>query len=235
MTTLDAGSMFLAHLCWMGRREDEHLSFTSSLELCIGIAYQRHERGQEHVYIAWGNTRKLQTPAGERAAFYPVLGLRRRLPDGHILGLTKRTRDKLQDRYFTQETVSFGEMLDPDRAVVHVPFETLVENGLLELIPELIIDNPLLEHNGMYNHYVWMKRKLFRRPKAKDITQTELVLCDRIASCFRSKSEAKAPFWCFIKFLSVRLRPDKNSAFRAWVREHYNGESSSPSLAGLMC
>lgn len=185
--------MFLAHLCWMGRQEDEFLSWTCSLFLCLGIALLRYEKGQEHVHIAWGNTRKLQNLDGERAAFYPVLELRRRLPDDHILGLTKKARHKLQPRFFTQESVSFGEMLDPEDAVIHVSLATLIENGLLELIPELTIKDSLLERNGMYNHCIWMNRKLFRTSGATEITQAELILCHRIASCFMGKKDAHAP------------------------------------------
>lgn len=224
MTAQDASVMLDAHLCWIGRKEDEFLSWTSSFLLVLGIAFRRHETGQKHVYIAGGNTRKFRTTDGAQAAFYPVLALMRLLPLVDIFGLTRRTLVILRSNHFTQESVSFGDMLDPEGALVHVLLEDLVENGLLELIPELVTNTSFLERNGMYNHCLWLKQELFWRAEPQEITDADLILCNKLSACFKSKTETKAPFWCFIKFLAVRLRPSDNPAFKQWVRKHYNGE-----------
>lgn len=151
MTESDASLMLAAHICWLNRRENEFLSWTSSLLSLLAHIILRHEKGQKDIFIAFGNTRKLQTPtAGEQASFYPTVSLLRMLPQADLAELTALTMRKLHHRHYTHESVSFGEMRDPDRAIIHVLFEELVRNGLLEIMPELCVSDLFPEPTGLY-------------------------------------------------------------------------------------
>lgn len=71
---------------------------------------------------------------------------------------------------------------------------------------------------------MWLKKFQFRMADPEMITWKELRICDRLAALFKTEGEEKAPFWAFIKFLSLRRRPNLNPKLRRWIEEHYEGE-----------
>ena len=113
MPLWDIARMHTAHICWLNRRENEFLSWTSSLLFVLTHAILRHEKGRKDIYLAFGDTRKLQTPAGDQAPFYQTLDLMTVLPYVDPSSLTKLTVTKLHPRHFPHESVSMGEMRDP--------------------------------------------------------------------------------------------------------------------------
>lgn len=157
---------------------------------------------------------------------YETIELLRLLPKVNVEEITKYTAKKLSSRHFTHETVSFGEMRDPQRAIIHVSLEELISNGLLELIPEMIMDDPFLELTGLYQLFLWLKTNQFRA-KPRTITLKELKIYDRLAALFKTEREDRAPFWMFLNLLSVRRRTQSNPAFREWVLAKYQGQSHS--------
>lgn len=226
MTMEDAALMLSKHICWLNRRENEFLSWTCSLLFLFSHAILRHEKGQQDMYVSFGDVRKLKTPSGDPASFYRTIVLLDMLPPAQLSSVTALTARKPHPRHFTHESVSFGEMRDPEGAIVRVEFEELIRNGLLELMPELVIEDRHLECTGLYQFFVWLKRCLFGFNSSEQITENDLKICRGIAELFKTPADAKAPFWCFIKFLAIRKRPDRNSAVRKWVKRFYYGKSS---------
>lgn len=224
MTTKDCSLMLTAHTCWLNRREDEFMSWTSSPLFMFAHAILKHEKGQRDIYIAFGNTRKLRTPDKEQAPFYPTNNLRAILPYVDMTELTPLMVRKTHDRHSTHEYLSTGEMRDPEVAMGHALFEDFISNGLMEFVPELIVDYDFLERTGLSQYYVWLKRVLFLKAEPKEITEEELEICERMANLWRSRDETEAPFWSFVRLVACRLRPDDNPMFRKWIQEHYDGK-----------
>jgi hypothetical protein len=107
------------HLKWNNPIMDEFLSWSSSVLFVIVHAIGRHEKKQEPVFIAFGNSSELRTPNGERAAFYHVNDLHQAFKVSSQ-ERSKRDEGKLHLRKFTHEYLSIGELRDPNRAIQHV-------------------------------------------------------------------------------------------------------------------
>jgi hypothetical protein len=235
-TVLD---MCAQHLKWADRKHDGFLSWSISSLFVIVHAFGRKEKGQYPVYIAGGKTSRLQTPKGQRAPMYPANALHQEF---NILGKKwkDRSKSKLHTKMFTHETLSYGELRDPHRAIQHVELDELIKDGLLQLLPEIlgIIEEPhIRERSGLYTSLLALRRELFTRAAPRIITKEEVKLADRLASHYRriiteeeikKADEIKAPFFMFIQFLALRKRPAVNHKLREWIRATYTGMYASP-------
>lgn len=223
LTREDASNLLGAHLSWQNRCEDEFLSWTTSPLFLFPHAILRHEKGQQRVYIVFGDVKELQTRHGDPAPIYSATLALDQFEVQQQEGLTEHARRKLHPRHFTHESLTYGEMRDPDRVMSHVALEELVKHGLFDLIPELDVTG-LLERSGLYTHVVALKRELHREAKAKPISLTDLSLCEGLAKLFKHENEVKTPLYALIHLLAVRKRPTRNDNYRKWIREHYTGK-----------
>lgn len=230
LTKEDASLLLQMHLRWRNRMEDEYLSWTSSLLFLCSHAILRHEKSAKDLYVVFGDTRKLEKPSGERATFYPATSLMECLPDMGFQATSTMPKKRLHHRHFTHESTSFGEIRDPADAMIHVPFETLVSHGLFGLLPDIYIEDLSKERTGLYEHFVKLKQNIFGlNAKTNEIKPLQLKVCRLLAALFKSPTDEKAPFWAFVKFLSLRKRPKENPAFRKWVVRYYTGMRLTPS------
>jgi hypothetical protein len=223
MTVEDGANMLGMHLKWKNPIEDQFLSWTNSIFFWLTHIIRRYEQAQTGVHNAFGDVRKLEKPDGSRAAFYLANTLLGIFPIYKMYKLWDSERKRIHPRHFTHETVSFGEMRDPQRAIVHVTLEKLVEHGLFELCPELVLRNDEIR-SRLYRHQVGLKRELFYNADPVCITQTELLLAHEIAGLFKTQPTAKPPLMAFINLLGYRKRTEINQGYRSWIKKHYTGK-----------
>jgi hypothetical protein len=219
------------HLMWENPRVDAFTSFTNSILFALVHAIRRYEIGQREVFVAGGKTSKLRTQPSDNGEDEPAfLYSANRLHESldlkdHHFGLFAGGR--LDTRLFTHEFLSYGVLLDPERAILHSPFEDLVRNGLLHLFPELEIKDLHYRRVGLFGCLVTLRTKLFIKATAKGITAQELRLCERLARLFTNPTDSKASFHAFVSFLSLRKRrlPDPN--FSVYLKATYTGKSTT--------
>lgn len=175
------------HLLWDDRVQDENLSWTNSLLFVIVHSLNRRDKGQRPPIIAGGKTSGLQTPEGEPAPMYPANEWHR------VLGILSkdwkpRCKNKLHTKKFNHEALSWGQLRDPKRAVQHVEFDTLIQNGLLELLPEVMgnMDRThIRERSGLWEALVALRRLLFAQAVERPILDEEIEIANGLAAFFK--------------------------------------------------
>jgi hypothetical protein len=229
--------MLGCHLKWDDRVEDEFISYSKSILFLLVHALRRHELGQRQVFVALGKTTSLTDLKGEKASFYPAVPLSNRLRvqdyDAPRIGAGQSRqhgwdayeREKLHDRKFTQEYLTFGMVLDPERALMHIALETLCYYGLGDLLPEIFIDG-VHERTGNYNCLVAIREVNFwSRPEGPPITKEEIDIATRLARLFQTSRDKKPPFHIISMFLGMRLRAfEDDDIFERWVLANYTCE-----------
>lgn len=219
MKLYDLANMIGYHLGWANRVESQFLSWTISILFVFTHMMRRHELGQGGVYWSFGDRRQLIDEDGSLPRFYSAVDLLHHFVK-HMNKLNENWSRKLDKRRFSQEYTSFGEFFCLNGTFVHVALETLVEEGLFELCPELILDGALCREQ-LYKHQVALKAKLHYEAVAKPITKRNLELADNLARLFRPPGQTTSPLFIFLMLLGVRKRPNDNPVFKAWIKDHY--------------
>lgn len=198
---VEGGRMFGNHLRWADplRTSDGTDSWTNTPLFALQHAIGRHEKGERGVYIAGGETSKLLSLNGTPAKIYPAPEV---LNAFDIMSLSWKegyddTADwafKLHERKFTHESLSFGETRDREGAVIHVPFEDLVSNGLFLILPELRIEGPY-KRCGLYESLLALRAMLFTNVTAPgSISRIEILVSAGLAKLYmRDFDNGKIP------------------------------------------
>lgn len=175
------------HLLWDDRVQDENLSWTNSSLFVIVHAINRRDKGQRPPIIAGGKTSSLKTPEGGPVPMYPANDWHRVLD---ILSKEWKAicRNKLHTKKFNHEALSWGQLRDPKLAVQHVELDTLIQNGLLQLLPEVMgtLDRPhVRERAGLWEAFVALRRQLFTQAAERPILDEEIKIADELAALFK--------------------------------------------------
>ena len=93
--------------------------------------------------------------------------------------------------------------------MVHVTIQKMVEHGLFELCPEVVLPDDQLR-SRLYKHQVGLKNLLYYDAVEVNIEEKDLLLSLEIAGLFSPAGCAKPPLMLFINLLSYRKRHRKN-------------------------
>jgi hypothetical protein len=217
-----AQQMIGSRLKWDNRVANEFLSWSKSLVFAIVHALGRHEQGQRPVYVTFGRARALTTPDAWPAPFYSAVLLH------ETFKIFSWRWDALASsclllKFFTHEILSHGELEDSTHAIAHVNLETLVENGLFDLVSSLRL-NGYFKRSNLYESCTAFRAESFSCTRPRMLTREDLALCVRLAGLFKLPADTKPPLHCLLYFLSLHKRDPADEVLRQHIRANYTGE-----------
>lgn len=220
------------HLSWVDvrRTSGEFQSWTNSALFALQHAMGKQEKGERGVYVAGGETAKLQSAGRTPGNFYPAVVLHNIFGVLDISWIEGSGRPmnwsfRLHERKFTHESLAFGELRDVLQAVKHVKLEDLVLKGLFWIFPELQIEGPY-SREGLYDSLLAYRRINYIEIRSPiPITRLEVLVAFRLAKLFmRDLDGEKVPVYAFLWFLCLKKHDIAGShEFAAFIWAHYEG------------
>lgn len=225
--------MLCCHLRWRNYCEDCYLSYTISPIFYIAHATGRIEQLQGPLYLAFGRIDRLEKRDGSKPFMANANTLLDVFPASESKKMSARDVLFLQPRQFAHETLTFGETRDPHGAFCHVEIGVLIKNGLLALIPEIILPD-MAARAKVYGLTGGMKKETFYDAKPTPMSYGVIIIAFHSAGIAKPRMTSKPALDTFIRLLCYRKRPAKNPKFRSKVKLEYAGGRICRNLYGML-
>lgn len=174
------------HLTGTGLKSDETMSLSSSFLDLLVLGGIRRTRAQGAYFSQWFDRRKAQRDH-QQASIYPARTIINTVDvfGAEIWGATRRKNS--QSRLFTSEYLLHGEMKYNANEFRAVSIQELIDNGLLDVFPEMSVPDGRVESN-FYTRKVALRRELFA--KARKIKPDHIDEVVKLARLFVHDSPA---------------------------------------------
>lgn len=220
---------------WQDRKNDETLSWTSSLLFALVHATSRLAKGQRHVRIHVIDTTKVTTLRGDPVEFFFAPDLLRLLNIQAWHGWRASDQSRLKKSWFTHEWITQNVVKSPAKHSFEADIEELIRTGLYDFASELQTRHKK-DMNSLYDRCVFT-RGAYHGTSVDTTPVTDAIFdqAKELARCFRTTEMVPQNITCvrlhlIIDFLALEARPERDEGLMTRIRSDYSGKLTPPHL-----
>lgn len=226
--------MLSGHFRWEDPINDEFVSWTDSPLFLLAHGWLRHLQGQGNCFFAWINRDRASGPMrwskeqgdNEEASTPALFVSALELCDSfgvYSSEASKPMLSRLHPDTYTHEYLSHNVVEYPqDDVLQHVSLADYVDNGLLDLIPELRI--PRGKKPAKLKTFLYYLRETLYKDTSL-CTEDEINIAETLARLHtrsnpgEGKEGSRPNLRIFLAFLSLRRRASKDEALQDRIRK----------------